>query len=112
MMELHAIVPNIDEPKIVDICTFADSEDPKKYLTVVSSRHSILSGEFMISFDPHTTCMKDVISALSDGKFCEHLLQLGICGNAQPIELSDAEKEMIYDHKHDEIFDEEDDSEE
>lgn len=112
MMELKAIIPNLDDPKIVEICTFFDKEDPKKYITAVCSRYSRLSGEFMIFFDPHTVCMKDVVSALSDEDFREHLLQLGICGNTQPIELTDAEKEMIYDHKHDEIFYEEDDSEE
>jgi hypothetical protein len=30
----------------------------------------------------------------------------GLCGNAFPIKLTEAERIALYDHKHDEIFDE------
>ena len=112
MMKLHSIVPYLNDPGIIDICTFADKEDPKKYLTVVSCRYSTRTGEIKISFDPCTMCMQDIVAALNDEKFNDHILQMGICDNAEPLELSGAEKMAEYDHKHDEIFDEEDDSEE
>ena len=104
MMKLHAIVPDLDlEQKTTDICTFTDDEDPKKCLTVVSTRYGTLSGEIKISYDTQTMNMLDIVDALSDKRFRKHLEELRICGNAVPLELTDAERLAIYDHKHDEV---------
>ena len=104
MMKLHAMVPAFDmEPSAIDICTFADDEDPKKYLTVVSSRYGTTSGEIKVSYDTQTMSMLDIVDALSDKRFRNHLEELEICGNAVPLKLSEAEKMAIYDHKHDEV---------
>lgn len=103
MMKLSAMVPAFDlEPSAIDICTFRDDEDAKKCLTVTSTRYGTLSGEIKISYDTSTMCMLDIVDALSDKRFRKHLEELRIIGSGMPIELTEAEKMMIYDHKHDE----------
>lgn len=108
MMILSAMVPALDlEPKTIDICTFRDDEDAKKCLTVTSTRYGTLSGEIKISFDTSTICMLDVVDALFGNQFRHHLEELGIIGGVMPLKLTEAEKMMIYDHKHDEVFESE-----
>ena len=79
-----------------------DNEDAKKHVAIFVTRYGLVSSEIKISFDRTAVSALDIIDALSDKRVRNMMEDARYCGNALPIELSDVEKEMIYDHKHDE----------
>ena len=83
-----------------------DKDDVKKHVSMHITRYGLVSSEIKISFDRTAVCNLDIVDALSDKRLRKTLEELGLCGNAVPLELTDAERLAIYDPKHDEIFDE------
>lgn len=83
-----------------------DKDDVKKHVSMHITRYGLVSSEIKISFDRTAVCVLDIIDALSEKRVRNIMEEEGLCGNAFPIKLTEAERIALYDHKHDEIFDE------
>ncbi len=85
-----------------------NAEDAKKHITVYATRYGLVSSEIRIAFDRTAVCNLDIVDALSDKRLRKTLEELGLCGNALPTRLTETERLALYDHRHDEIFNEND----
>ena len=82
---------------------FDPTDKRKSFINIKAIKRSIEETEITICFNRFEVGTLDVYLALLSNQFGRRLSDERIAGSCFPLYMDDYERELIYDHKHDEV---------
>jgi hypothetical protein len=81
-------------------------DEQNAYVTTIVTKYNEEEVGVHILFNRFKVSRLDIAKALRDKQLLKSLKRNRLVGDMSPLKMSIYEKELIYDHKHDEIFNE------